>query len=285
MKLLPVMDSLDGLPEEIRENYEEVDGKFLLKVEGLVPPKDADQFDEIKGALAKQRNDTAAEKAKRQTLESSIEALGGLEGIKDLQAQQATDEQNRLEKKGEWDTLRSQMTEQNDAKIAKKDERIKQLTARLDNEIRGRQVMEAIAKHDGNPTLLQPILMQATKLVGADNDESELAVEVHRDGVMLVDGDGKGLTVDGYVQRLREDDAFAGAFKGTGSSGGGGSGEHHDLKDGSKNGDGGGIPPELAKLTRGQMTPRQKVEIQNALTEKHKGDRNLALDEFLQIPA
>ena len=286
MKLLQVMDSLDGVPEEIRENYEEVDGKFHLKVEGLVQPKDADQFDELKGALTKQRSDTQAERTKRQEIEAAVEALGGIDGIKDLKAQQEDTERKRLEGKGEWDTLRGQMSEQHDANIAKKDTRIKQLTERLDKEIRGRQVMEAIAKHDGNPTLLKPILMQATKLTGADDDDAELGVEVHKDGVMLVDGDGKALSVEGYVLRLREDEAFAGAFKGTGQSGGGGSGDQLPGagRKGDGKGNGGGIPPELASLSRSQMTPRQKVDVQNALADKHGGDRDKALNEFMQIP-
>ena len=128
--------------------------------------------------------------------------------------------------------------------------------------------------------------MQATKLTGADDDDAELGVEVHKDGVMLVDGDGKALSVEGYVLRLREDEAFAGAFKGTGQSGGGGSGDQlpgAGLK-GDGKGNGGGIPPELANLTRSVMTPRQKVDIQNALADKHGGDRDKALNEFMQIP-
>ena len=33
------------------------------------------------------------------------------------------------------------------------------------------------------------------------------------------------------------------------------------------------------------MTPRQKVDIQNALTEKHGGDRDKALNEFFADPS
>ena len=285
MKLQPVMDSLDDIPDEFRENYEPTDdGKFKLTIAGLVPEKDADQFEELKGALTKQRNDAATEKRKRQEVESALEALGGLEGIQELKAQQEEAERNRLEKKGEWDQLRQQMQEQHEAELEKERAKTRKLKGQLDREIRGRQVMEAIAKHDGNPTLLQPILMQATALAG--DDDENLRVEVLKDGVKLVDGDGNDLSVEGYVERLREDEAFAGAFKGTGHSGGGGSGEQPPGPGGGapNGGDGGGIPPELASLTRGQMTPRQKVDVQNALTEKHGGDRQKALEEFLQIP-
>ena len=279
------MDSLEGLPEEFHENFEHGDdGKFHLKVDGLVPPKDSDQFDELKGALVKQRNDTAAERAKRQEIEGALEALGGLDGIQELKAQQEQAERDRLEKKGEWDALRSQMQEQHEQELGKERAEKQKLKQLLDKEIRGRQVMEAIAKHDGNPTLLQPILMQATSLAGEDD---ALHVEVQKDGVPLVDGDGNLLSVEGYVQRLRDDEAFAGAFKGSGQSGGGGSGEQPPGpgSPGPGQGDGGGIPPELANLKRSEMTPRQKVDIQNALADKHGGDREAALDEFMRLPA
>jgi len=88
------------------------------------------------------------------------------------------------------------------------------------------------------------------------------------------------------VKRLRSDDSFAGAFKGTGNSGGGGGGDGAagDSRNGGGKPKGGGIPPELANLTRSQMTPRQKIDIQRALTQKHGGDQDAALNEYLSIP-
>jgi hypothetical protein len=280
------MESLDGIPEELHENYEKTDdGKFQLTLlKGLVSEGDQDTYDALRGAIEKERTDKRTETQKRRDLETAIETLGGIDAIKELKTQQEDAARSNLEKKGEYDTLLNQVKEEHVRELDKERGKNKTLTARLDREIRGRQVMEAIAKHDGNPNLLQPILMQATRLAGQDDDNGELRVEIFKDDIMLVDGEGRSLTVEGYVERLRADEAYAGAFKGTGHSGGGGSGDTKPAGGGGGGGDGGGIPPELANLTRGAMTPRQKVDIQNALTDKHGGDREKALNEFLQIP-
>ena len=287
MKLAQVMDTLDGIPEELHENYEKSDdGKFTLTLlKGLVSEGDQDTYDALRGAIEKERTDKRSEATKRRELETAIETLGGIEAIKELRAQQEDAERTNLEKKGQYDTLLNQVKEEHSRELDKATAKNAVLTARLDREIRGRQVMEAIAKHGGNPNLLQPILMQATKLAGQDDDNGDLRVEIFKDDVMLVDGEGRSLTVEGYVERLRADEAYAGAFKGTGNSGGGGEGGGGGKPPaGGGDGGGGGIPPELASLTRGNMTPRQKVDIQNALTDKHGGDREKALNEFLQIP-
>ena len=83
-----------------------------------------------------------------------------------------------------------------------------------------------------------------------------------------INGDGKYLTVSDYVRELRENETFAGAFTGAGSSGGG-------TPPGAGQGSGsqkGGIP---SNLKRGSMTPKEKV----AFIKEH-GE-----DEFLKLPA
>ena len=266
MKLQRVLDSLDDIPEDLHENYEKADGKFhLTLMKGHVPEKDQDQFVELKGALDKQRNDTKSASKQFQDLTSSIEALGGLETLKELIDQKADDERSNLEKKGQYDQLLDQVKKEHGLEIEKRDRVVAGLRTRLDREKRGREVMEAIAKHDANPTLLQPILMQATRLAGEMEGDDDLRVEVVVDDVPLVDGEGQPLTVEGYVQRLREDEAYAGAFKGSGSTGGGGSGDRPPGGGGGGGGNGGGIPPELTDFRRNGASALQRVAALKAL--------------------
>lgn len=287
MKLQPELDNLDDLDESLHENYAKGEnGKFQLTlVAGLVPAGNQDTYDELKGALDNERKAKAEQQRQLRELTSSVEAMGGLDALKEQMEASADAARANLEKKGEWETLREQMNTEHQVDLGKKDETIKGLRDRLDREIRGRQVAEAIAKFEGNPNLLQPILMQATKLVGDPAAGEELRVEIQEGGVVQVDGEGNQLSVMAYVERLRENDAFAGAFKGTGNTGGGGAGgEGGEGGSGGGGGGGGGIPPELANFRRSTATNRQKVDMRRWLEKQHPKDQKAQDDAYFKLP-
>ena len=286
MQLQPVEESLDNLPEEIHENYErKEDGKFYLKlVAGLVPEKDQDQFNELKGAIDNERKLTGEANRQLRELVGSIEAMGGLDALKELKELEADRTRSNLEKKGEYEKLLDQVRAEHQTDLASRDATIESLKTRLDREIRGRQVVEAISAAEGNPNLLQPILMQKTKLVGDPAAGEELRVEIHENGTPLVDGEGQLLSVKAYVDRLRQDEAYAGAFKGTGNSGGGGGGPDDPPGGGGGGGDGGGIPPELQNFRRSTCTNVQKVKMLRHLEKVHGGDQGKIDAAYFALP-
>lgn len=63
MPLKYMVESLDSIPETVRDSYVEADGKFVLDVEGVKP---VDEFQKVYGSLEKERNDhkTTLEKLK-----------------------------------------------------------------------------------------------------------------------------------------------------------------------------------------------------------------------------
>ena len=89
--------------------------------------------------------------------------------------------------------------------------------------------------------MLTPILMGVTKLSG---EGESLGVEVVEDGVPQVDAQGNPLTVAGYVERIKSNENYAGAFAGTSQSGGGGQpsgdGDNKGGRQPDGNGDGNG---------------------------------------------
>lgn len=286
MQLQLVEESLDNLPEEIHENYEKKeDGKFYLKlVEGMVPEKDQDQFTELKGAIENERKLTGDAQRQLRELVGSIEAMGGLDSLKDLKTQESERTRSTLEKKGEYEKLLDQVRAEHKTDLDTRDGVIASLKERLDREIRGRQVVEAISAAEGNPNLLQPILMQKTKLVGDPAKGEDLRVEIHENGTPLVDGEGQLLSVKAYVDRLRKDEAYAGAFKGTGNSGGGGGGPDDPPGGGGGGGNGGGIPPELANFRRSTCTMVQKVKMLRHLEKVHDGDQAKIDTAYFALP-
>jgi hypothetical protein len=310
MALKKIIDSLDEVDEEDREKYlEQEDGRFMLKAKyreddggdggggggtSLTPEEIADLQDHNR----RQQKALETEREERRKLErqlrgvtAKIDELGGLDTISERITEAQELEQKRLEKKGEWETLRIQMQEQHQSELAKKDKTIQQLRGVIDREMRGRAVAEAISKANGNPNLLKPILLEKTRLVGDPEAGEDLRVEIMEGDTPLVDADGNRLTISGYVTRLRENEEYAGAFKGTGNSGGGGGGTDAGAGAGGGGGggaprNGGGIPPELANLKRSEMTPRQKIDVQNSLAEKLQTSRDdpKVMNEYLQIP-
>jgi len=54
MALKAILDSIDDLPEEVKKEYVEKNGKFELQVEGMKTQADVDR---LQGALTKERND------------------------------------------------------------------------------------------------------------------------------------------------------------------------------------------------------------------------------------
>lgn len=60
MTLKSVIDSLDGIPEAVRDSYVERDGKYHLAVEGMVPKDRLDEFRTNNIALKRERDDLMA---------------------------------------------------------------------------------------------------------------------------------------------------------------------------------------------------------------------------------
>lgn len=57
MALKAILDSIDDLPEDVKKEYVEKNGKFELQVEGMKTQADVER---LQGALTKERNDHKA---------------------------------------------------------------------------------------------------------------------------------------------------------------------------------------------------------------------------------
>jgi hypothetical protein len=202
-----IVDSLDAVDEPLRELYEEKDGKFALKVEGVEP------VDGLKSALEKER------KAARE-LEKKVkrwESLGKSdEEIADLLKKAEEAELSEAERKGEWDKLRAQMNEKHDAALKAKDETISAMRARLNAELVDAKAVAAIAAAKGVPELLLPHVQRHVKV----DDEFNVQV-VDAKGDPRVGAKGEPLTIADLVAEMKSSEIFGRAFEGSGQSGSG----------------------------------------------------------------
>jgi hypothetical protein len=249
MALKATYDKVDEIPEAIREDFEEREGKFHLK--GFVPAEKVEDVSGLKSALGKERDNARKAAKELQTLRETIGDDFDPELYKTLKTEKEENERRKAEEKGQWDKLRGQITEQHAKELDKRKAREDHLIGVLSGERIDKEAALVCGELKGNATLLMPHIRAKTKLV---EEEGTFSVRILDEaGNPRVNAEGKFLTIRDLVSEMQGQDVYAGAFAGTGKSGGGSSGN-----DGGKGGGGGGMPP--AGLKRSAMSVSDKAK-------------------------
>jgi hypothetical protein len=268
MPLQATLDTLDGLSEELHEEYEaDAEGKFQLKLlKGLVSADKVEDVTGLKSALQKERENNKTLTQSRRALEEQYAGFDPDEFTR-LKELEEKDNENKAEKKGEWDKLKVQMTDKHTEELGKRDAREAKLLTALERKTIDAEAVAALNEFKGNVTLLLPHVKGHVKMV--EEDGAFVARVVDDAGNPRVNGDGNFLTVRELVSEMRDQDTYATAFDNTVKSGGGtppgGGGEGPGGKKGV-------IPSDLK---RSSMITKDKV----AFIKEH-GE-----DEFMKLPA
>lgn len=261
--------SLEEVHESLHDQYDKQDdGSYTLKPpEGFVAADSVEDVGGLKSALQKERETARATARENKSLKEKLSGVDP-EKYKELLDKEAEAEQSALEKAGEWDKIKAQMSTQHAADLASKDKEIARLQRQLEHVQIDSKVVEAISKAGGNVELLKPHVRSRLQL----NTDDFSTVVLDTDGkTPKVDGDGNPVTIDALVGEMRTSETYSGAFKATAQSGGGSDPQHGN--DGPA-GKGGGKPNGEGK-SRSQMTDREKVDFQKA----H------GIDKFMDLPA
>lgn len=267
MPLLATLENLDTLPEEFHEDYEEREGKFHLKLLSNFVPKDqVEDVTGLKSALGKERDNNKTLTQKNRSLEEQFLGIDpeDYQRLKDLEK---TEEEQKAEKKGEWDKLKGQMTEKHTEELTARDTREAKLLTALEKKTIDADAVSALNEYEGNVTLLLPHVKAHVKMV--EEDGAFVARVVDDAGNPRVNGEGNFLTVRELVSEMRDQETYATAFKNTVKSGGGtppgGGGPGPGAKKGV-------IPSDLKRSTMGT---KDKVAFLKEFGE----------DEFMKLPA
>ena len=145
-------------------------------------------------------------------LKEAKAALKGFKGIdpdkyRDLQDAAEESEAADAKRKGDWEKREKQLVTKHDRKVDELQAVIADQNSRFAGSRKEAEALSAIGKFHGNENLLKLNVMNALQ---TDDDYNVYA-----------DVDGKRLTAEAYVKTLAEDTTYAGAFPGTGMSGGG----------------------------------------------------------------
>ena len=236
MKLQAKIDEAqyNELNDDLKENYQQVDDGYRLTIDGI---EHADDVAGLKSALEKQ-------KEKRTEAEAAV-----AKATEEVESLRAKLDDNPDKKEAE--RLRTEL-EQSEADL---------VTAK-----RHEMIIEACVKHQGNTTLLKPLLKERIQIDG------DKVTVLDDNGQVKLNDEGIPLTVDAEVAWMRKQPEFAGLFKGTANSGGGSAPTSH-----SQHSRGGGVKPYTgeSKLDRSKMTVAEKA----AYAREH------GTDELMKLPA
>jgi hypothetical protein len=199
MSLQATLNTLEGLHESVHDMYEERDGTYhLIPPDGFVPADSVEDVGGLKSALQKER-DAAREAARK--LKATQEKYGAIDPDKyqALLDQEQDAETKRLEKAGEWEKMKEQMSAAHAADIQKERDENARLRGQLEHVQIDSKVVEAISKAEGNVELLKPHVRSRLQL----NTDDFTTVVLDSDGrTPKVDGDGNPVTI--HRQRRRE---------------------------------------------------------------------------------
>ena len=235
MALPFTVDAIDSVPEAQRGLYKESNGKFVLDVDGYEDPTN------LKSALQKERD--AAKAATKQA--QAWAALGKTpEEIQQLVEAQAKAERDKLEKGGEWDKLKVQITDQHKIELQKKDDAIAAREKALTKHLVDAAAVTALSAAKGSAALLLPHIRAAVKVI-EDNGEYVVRV-IDKTGNPRVNGKGDFLTIEDLVSEMRQSEEYGRAFDASGTTG-----------SGAQGGGGGGGAPSNKKAS--EMSAAEKV--------------------------
>lgn len=202
-----IVDSLEAVEEPLRALYEEKDGKFALKVDGI------EDTSGLKSALAAERKRADAEARDKKRWASFGKTPEEIQEL--LDAQQRLEE-DKANKAGEWDKLKAQMNDKHQTELARRDETIGTMRKRLESELIDSKAVTAIAAEKGVPDLLLPHVQRFVKV---DDDFNPVVVDAKGDP--RVDAKGNPMTIHDLVKEMKASDVFGRAFEGSGHSGSG----------------------------------------------------------------
>lgn len=245
MPLDLIVDSIDSVPEALRGEYAEKDGKFHLNVNGL------EDTAGLKSALKKERDAAAAAGKQAKALADKVASWERL-GKTDLEVQEMLDnaEKARLEalaKSGDRDALLADTRDKAAKALAKEMEKWGAEKSSLESELNlarssersaivETKVNTALVKAKATEEGLDLLTERLGKRIVVETVDGERTIKIMQaDGKTLMAGNDKdgGATFDDLVREATE--KWPSLFQGSGAGGGGKSSKDGSGGTGAKN--------------------------------------------------
>jgi hypothetical protein len=223
MALKAIIDSIDGLSEDVKKEYKpgegKLQGKFVLdvaEVDGFA----LDNVGTLKTTLQKERETVA-------TLKKSVKAFDGLDAA---QAREALEKLEEI-KNFNPDQKITEGIRQREEQLSKKwkkevddrEEAIKATTKQLEEVLIDNAAVKALSEAKGSAKLLLPHVKTRTRL--RKTDAGQYVVEVvDENGTARISpkaGSQDPMTISELISEMRGSDDYASAFAASGANGSG----------------------------------------------------------------
>lgn len=219
MPIKAIVETLDDVPETVRDFYAESDGKYVLQVEAA----DGFALENVTGLKAT----LGKEMSRRKELEKIAKKFEGLDPEKAREAIEKYEEFGNLDPRKEADKIAQakvdqitkQLVEKHAGEVRAREERAALLTRKIESLLIDSAATAALAEAGGSVKLLLPHIRSRTRVV--END-GEFSVEVlDENGIVQVDANGAPVKIAGLVAAMKGSEEFGPAFKASGHDGSG----------------------------------------------------------------
>jgi vacuolar-type H+-ATPase subunit I/STV1 len=216
IKLAPVVDSLDALPESVRHAYEQQGDRFVFAKE--IEVEDLPSVAGMKSTM---------EKLKRREKELS-DTLKNKEGLDPEEVAQMRSELETLRAskgndKTEMDRAIATMKQNHEKELRIREDKIGSLNGKLQNREKDGQISEALAKYKPSDVGAHKALNRLLRdMLNVVEEDGELVTQVLDDKGKLrySKKTGEPMTTAELVEEMASGDEYKSMFAGTGLSGG-----------------------------------------------------------------
>lgn len=210
MALDPILDSIDSLPDAVREHYSpgsgDQDGKFVLDVNKLGGFELANTQNLL--------NALSTEREGHKTAKRALEAFG------DITADQARDALEKAKGAKDWGQREKQLIDTHNAETAKLRGEAESLRESFKTDRKRSVATEAINQAKGKVKLLLPFVEERLRV--SQNSDGDWITEVlNQDGAAMIDSQGRPASPEVLMDEFRKSELFQGLFDGSGASGSG----------------------------------------------------------------
>lgn len=224
MALKSVLDSIDGLPDDVKKEYKKEGDKYVLDVDGI---DNHPGVGALKNAMTRAKDERGAAQTEARTAKEALQA-----------ANDQLDEMRRgAIPKGDVEALEKSWKTKLETATTEANGKITKLTAAVDKNVRQAAAASLAAELFVNPALGLPHVLP--RLSVAEEGE-DFVVKV-----LGADGKPSASTMDDFKKELLQNKDLAPILRGTRASGGGASG-----------GAGGGGAPSDPNFDATKATPK-----------------------------
>lgn len=232
MALPAIVDTLDTIPELLREHYrpgsrdEGLEGKFILDVD---PADSGYRLEDVSAIMQALRDERRAREAAEQARKEAEQLVVGGMRARDIKARlQRLEELERLDPAKEADRLAqarveaalAKMREEHDAER----EQLLQQAEKYRDSLRRATLSAAVERAIAQADVLNPeaVRLKVERHLRVREDDGGFVLEVVDDsGEPIFDSKGRPATVESFVAGLRNDEKWASAFKPVAKAGAG----------------------------------------------------------------